>query len=971
MTSERVYVAIDLETTGLDPNRDAIIEIGAVRFACSWPDMGGYRVLERFVTFVNPQRPIPLRIQQLTGIRDADVAGAPTLDAVAPELLAFISSDVYYVIAHNAGFDMGFLQAGGIDFHRPVQDTFELASILLPGAASYSLSELARDLDIPLPDAHRALDDAEAASCLFARLLQEAASLPAGLVRTLLDCGQDSGWPPIRLLEDLEACGALFHDSSFGTIGSEPEAGDGALPENALIPAEATTYRNVDPADLDTFIAPQGFLSQTLGPTYEARQGQADMAHRVLDAINRGDHLLIEAGTGTGKTLAYLLPSALWSMRNQQRMVVATNTIALQDQIIDKDMPLVRDLLRLAGYPAPRSALLKGRSNYLCTRRLYSWYRNRRLRPLELRLLARILVWLRHTATGDVSELFLPTPAERAIWLHIASDADSCSESRCARPTQAGQESLGSHFHDFFHQARQRAESANILVVNHALLLTDIQAGGRVLPPFNHLIVDEAHRLEEAATDQLTYRTDWNAVAVWLGILGQDGSLARLLTEACTSAEDTDSLRRLARIDSLARKTADKIQLFTGRLLHFVRNQEAIRTDSQYTQRIALDRALRSQPAWSELEIEWDTVNSSLHALLHELDHLVEALDDKQWRQKEPFSSYLAELAGVAHDLGELDAHMEQIIYSPGDSRRESVAWAELDEPSGNAAMVSAPLFVSDVIERELIHKKRSVILTGATLRTGSGFAFIRDRLGLWDVTASTVDSPFDYAASTLLFMPSDMPDPRDGQYQQAVEQAIILAALATGGSTVALFTSYAQLRVTADAIRAPLDRHGITVLQHGSASRRRLLREYRQTERAVLLGTRSFWEGVDLPGEELQCLLIVRLPFAVPSDPLVAARTADLENAFRDYTLPDAIIRFRQGFGRLIRRSTDKGIVVILDSRIWRKDYGSAFIESLPICTTRLAPLANLSDEINQWLKPGPRAVPLRASNTGWPRDA
>ncbi len=485
------------------------------------------------------------------------------------------------------------------------------------------------------------------------------------------------------------------------------------------------------------------------------------------------------------------------------------------------------------------------------------------------------------------------------------------------------------------------------------------------MPPFNHLIVDEAHRLEEAATDQLTYRTDWNAVAVWLGILGQDGSLARLLTEACTSAEDTDSLRRLARIDSLARKTADKIQLFTGRLLHFVRNQEAIRTDSQYTQRIALDRALRSQPAWSELEIEWDTVNSSLHALLHELDHLVEALDDKQWRQKEPFSSYLAELAGVAHDLGELDAHMEQIIYSPGDSRRESVAWAELDEPSGNAAMVSAPLFVSDVIERELIHKKRSVILTGATLRTGSGFAFIRDRLGLWDVTASTVDSPFDYAASTLLFMPSDMPDPRDGQYQQAVEQAIILAALATGGSTVALFTSYAQLRVTADAIRAPLDRHGITVLQHGSASRRRLLREYRQTERAVLLGTRSFWEGVDLPGEELQCLLIVRLPFAVPSDPLVAARTADLENAFRDYTLPDAIIRFRQGFGRLIRRSTDKGIVVILDSRIWRKDYGSAFIESLPICTT-ISP-ANLgSDGINQSAETAPGRRTLRASNTG-----
>ena len=971
MTSERVYVAIDLETTGLDPNRDAIIEIGAVRFACSWPDMAHYRVLERFVTFVDPLRPIPLRIQQLTGIRDADVAGAPMLDAVSPELLAFVTSDVHYVIAHNAGFDMGFLQAGGIDFHRPVQDTFELASILLPGAASYSLSELARDLDIPLPDAHRALDDAEAASRLFARLLQIAVQLPAGLVHTLLTCGHDSGWPPIRLLEDLEASGILPRDSSFGLLGSDPESGDSIPTADVPIPANGTTQRTVDPAGLDAFLAPHGYLSQTLGDAYEARQGQIDMAQRVLAAVNRGDHLLIEAGTGTGKTLAYLLPSSLWSMLNQQRVVIATNTIALQDQILDKDMPLVRDLLDTAGYPAPRTALLKGRSNYLCTRRLYSWYRNRRLRPLELRLLARILVWLRQTATGDVSELFLPTPAERAIWSHIASDADSCSESRCAHPTHAGQESLGPYFRDFFHQARRRAESANILVVNHALLLTDIQAGGRVLPPYSHLVVDEAHRLEEAATEQLTYRTDWNTVAVWLASLQHDGGLAHLLVEACEAAQDTDNRRRLGRVASLARKTAEQIQSFTGRLLNFARSQEAIRADSQYTQRIALDRALRSQPAWSELEIEWDTAGSSLRALLHELDHLVDDFGDKQWWLNEPYASYLAELAGLAHDLGELDAQMDRIIYSPGDSRRDSVAWAELDEPSGSAAMVAAPLFVSDVIERELIHKKRSVILTGATLRTGSGFAFIRDRLGLWDVTALTVDSPFDYAASTLLFMPSDMPDPREGPYQQAVEQAIILAAQATGGSTVALFTSYAQLRATADAIRAPLDRHGITVLQHGSASRRRLLREYRQTERAVLLGTRSFWEGVDLPGEELQCLLIVRLPFAVPSDPLVAARTADLENAFRDYTLPDAIIRFRQGFGRLIRRSTDKGIVVILDSRIWRKDYGSAFLESLPPCTTRLAPLANLSDEIDQWLKPGRRALPLRASDIGWSRGS
>jgi DNA polymerase-3 subunit epsilon/ATP-dependent DNA helicase DinG len=227
--------------------------------------------------------------------------------------------------------------------------------------------------------------------------------------------------------------------------------------------------------------------------------------------------------------------------------------------------------------------------------------------------------------------------------------------------------------------------------------------------------------------------------------------------------------------------------------------------------------------------------------------------------------------------------------------------------------------------------------------------------LGLWHATALTVDSPFNYTSTTLLMMPHDLPLPDHAYYQQAVERAIIDATLATGGRTLVLFTSYAQLRTTADAIRSELDRSGITVLEHGASSRNRLLREYRRLEKAVLFGTRSFWEGVDLPGDELRCLVIVRLPFAVPSDPIVAARSRDLENSFSDYMLPDAILRFRQGFGRLIRRATDRGVVILLDSRLWRKEYGSAFLESLPTCTISKAPLANLSEEIPAWLTTAP----------------
>ena len=494
-----------------------------------------------------------------------------------------------------------------------------------------------------------------------------------------------------------------------------------------------------------------------------------------------------------------------------------------------------------------------------------------------------------------------------------------------------------------------------MLVVNHALLLTDMEAGGRVLPPYENLIIDEAHRFEEAATDVLTFRADWNLIIRWLRDLQPKGELCQQMAIACTQAGDPECGRQVTQFASLSSVAESAVRDFSHTLLAFLTGHEDVRTDSGYTQRIAIDAAFRSQPAWSELEIHWDRVSRTISGLTDLLRTLAAELAEKQWWHSEPFVSYLAELSAVADQLNHMRVAVDHIIYGDGDVQSgKLVSWAEVDDRAQDARLVCAPVFVSDRLESELIHGKRSVVLTGATLRTGSGFTFIRDRLGLWDVTASTVDSPFDYKASTLLFMPSDLPDPRSSHYQQAVERAITAAALAAGGSTVALFTSYAQLRTTADAIRVPLDQAGITVLQHGTSSRRRLLREYRQTEKAVLLGTRSFWEGIDLPGDELLCLLIVRLPFAVPSDPLVAARTADLENAFRDYTLPDAILRFRQGFGRLIRRSTDRGVVVLLDSRVWRKDYGAAFRESLPACTERRAPLDTLQDEVHAWLKAG-----------------
>ncbi len=1036
-TTAHVYVALDLETTGLKADKDEIIEIGAVRFTADGRDA---RVLDRFVRFVHPGRPIPLRIQQITGIHDEDVADAPRIDEVLPELRAFIGADVRGVIAHNVSFDLGFLCAAGLDVQRPAFDTFELASILMPGRASYSLGELCRNEGIALLDAHRAFDDAEACAQLFARLLDRVHGLPAPTLRAIVESASrsEASWSPQILFEDAldGALGDVADPGDFEQPVSDAFSEDlprGALGDGAATIDERRKVTPVETAALTDFFGETGHLARMMGASFERRDGQAEMAARVLDSLNRGDHLLIEAGTGTGKSLAYLLPSALWSVQNGRRVVVATYTLALQEQLVESEVPRLMDLLASAGGDLPEVALLKGRSHYLCTRRLARWREQIDARAkgpskLELRVLAKVLVWLLFTETGDVNELFLPTDAEQAIWQQICSHA-ACNAQRCTGPANdpATTSGLGAYHRDFAVAAREQAARAHLLIINHALLFADLAAARRVLPAFSHLIVDEAHHLEDAATEQLTFAAHWSRAAGLLGRLASKGALHGALHGLLDADVRRGKSRAVGAALTLADlgievgQALDLLPAFNQRLLRFAAHQKGRRRDAKYNQRLALDEAVRVQPEWSRVEIEWDHIAGRLRAVADLAEGLRRSLVESGWHKREPASTHLAELEATVGDLREFTRRLDQIILqttgpasgaSPNDEmffrtlfdlpsadapaaaakspnppssaqskpseqapgepfnhldstssipnyqspispldREPTVAWLEINQRTEEATLLLAPRRVGSLLEQALVHDMRTAIFTGATLRTADGFGFTRDRLGLWEVEAATVESPFQYETNTLLYLPNDMPPPNGSGYQQAVERAVIEAALAAGGRTLMLFTSYSQLRTTAAAIRQPLDALGITVLQHGASSRSRVLREYRAAERAVLLGTRSFWEGIDLPGDLLRCLLIVKLPFAVPGDPLVAARSAELENAFRDYTLPDAILRFRQGFGRLMRRVDDHGAVVLLDSRLWQKQYGSAFLESLPTCHTRRAPLAELGVEVGQWL--------------------
>jgi len=947
-TSVRVIqtcVALDLETTGLDAEHDAIIEVGAVKFRDD-------EVLETFSTFVNPGRPIPIMITELTGIRDADVAGAPALHDVLARLARFVGQSL--IVGHSIEFDLGFLRRHSDTFENALLDTFELASVLLPHAERYSLGALAKALGIELEQAHRALDDARATHRLFRSLFQQAAGLPPRTLKEIIGHGERARWPAATFFRAALEEAARHPPERQARPAPAPAGPLFAAVEKArpLQPAAQRTPLDVEQlaALLEEGGAFAALAQQGYFPGYEYRPQQVAMLRSVAQAFNQDQHLLVEAPTGVGKSLAYLIPAAHWGLQNGERVVISTNTINLQEQLYHKDLP---DLARVL--PSEfRAAVLKGRSHYLCPARLQALRRRGANSPEEARVLAKVLIWLPETTDGDGDGLFLPNPVERSLWAQLSAEYEGCAPERCPRFQEGG---------CYFYQARHAAESAHLIIVNHALLLSDVAVQNRVLPEYRYLIVDEAHHLEAATTGGLSFETDpahLRRMLNEIGQVGQAGRLTGLLADVigtCQKAhlpgEIVDRLElSVGKIGLGVERATQQANTFFERLEEFVEEQKTGQSE-QYSFHLRVTSGLRVQPAWEGVEIAWDDANAPLAAVVDGLERLaggLEDLADGPSAFEIPDADDLqAQVLGVARRLGEVREQIHHMITEPSPSL---IYWLESEPKSKRLRLHAAPLHIGPLVEEHLLRKKESVILTSATLRTGGTFDFMRERLNAWEADELAVGSPFDYQNSTLVYLVDDIPETGKPGYQPAVEQSMVALFRATGGRALALFTSYSQLRTTLRAIRAPLAQSGITVEAQGEGvSRAQLLENFRRGERRVLLGTRSFWEGVDVPGEALSCLAIAKLPFSVPSDPIFAARAETFEQPFFEYAVPEAILRFLQGFGRLIRTRTDRGVVVVFDTRLLTKTYGSLFIESLPDPTVRRGSVALLPQAAADWL--------------------
>jgi DNA polymerase III epsilon subunit family exonuclease len=963
------YVALDLETTGLDTEIDEIIEIGAIRF-----DADG--VLDRFETLVNPGREIPPTIQTLTGISEEAVRSARPIWAVAPELDLFVGGSP--LVGHNVtGFDTLFLARAGIAHSESVYDTQELAEMLLPGQAEYGLAALCEQLGIAFEVRHRALVDAEAARMLFLALRARCISLSPEVLGQTTQWLSVTGWPGREFFRE---CRDAYVEAGAGErFATRTTARSLPVMEapKPLSPKANPVEVNVE--EMLTVLRSAGERPD-LFPAFDRRAEQETMVSAVTGALNEDSRLLVEAGTGTGKSLAYLIPAACHGVANADRVIVSTATINLQEQLLKKDIPAVKALLceeqgarrqeqgspprpwrpegaplhsnvaALAIRPAVdsgglRACQLKGRRNYLCLKRFDALRMAGAMSDEEALLATRILIWLSQTETGDRAELRLSS-GEEAVWRRLSADGADCTSSNSPYVVDGS---------CFLQKARKAAEAAHIVVVNHALLLSDKASGGHVLPPYSRLVVDEAHHLEDEATRQFGFVSGERVISEMLdrceSLQGQVQAGLRTLESALGPHSELTTVATSLRQRAAATKgpVRDCFQALS------VFMQEHTIDGLEREQRLLINRSMRVQPDWPEIEMAWENLRLALNEIAAGLKQMQDSLSTPGAAEMVNYELIRSEVDSL---LQEAQGAVNGLSSALEQDDPERIVWLETERIDGSLVVTSVPLAVSGLLQENLYEGLRTLILTGATLQAQGSFAYLQERLGLEEAETLALGSPFDYRRAALVLVPRDMPEPEWPGYLGSLSQAIADLVRGSRGRALVLFTSHASLRATHRLVGEFLQEEAIQVLGQGiDGSARQLVRALQSNPNTVLFGTASFWEGVDIVGEALSLLVITRLPFNVPSDPVFAARAALYDDSFAQYALPQAVLRFKQGFGRLIRSKTDTGVLVVLDRRIASRQYGSAFLESLPDCAMREAAVREMPDLVEQWLARVPSA--------------
>ncbi|SET51197.1 ATP-dependent DNA helicase DinG [Paenibacillus sp. NFR01] len=948
------FAVLDFETTGTQ----SVGEIIQVGLAIVEEDRTVSRV---YASYVKPSTPIPPFITGLTGITDADVQDAPDLDEMMMELVPLLDDVV--LVGHNVAFDFHFLQSaldrcGYLPYQGRILDTIDFLKICFPSLSTYQLGAVSAQLGVKHERPHQADSDALATALVLLECLDELYRLPLLTIQRLAELFQsedsDLAWYFDGLLREREMV-PLQPEGDY-TFFRQLALKVGDWTE-LLPPREEGPYLPLENITFTEYMEEVTRRLKEVLPNYESREAQEMMIVEVRTALEEDKHLLVEAGTGTGKSLGYLLPAIYHSVRAGEKVTVSTHTINLQDQLKERDIPLLTQVV-----PFPfKAAVFKGRGHYLCLRKFEHKINSKDFTGTREEVLtaAQMLVWLAQTESGDDEELNLGGRGGD-FWETVASDTDSCLGRACPWFRKC-----------YYHRAKHEAGIADVVITNHSKLFADVKAGHQLLPAYEHLVIDEAHHLEDVAGKHLGMQMKYFTVAHTLTQLYKDSRNGQLpaLRHILQSSGSEQASEWSAVIDKIypdLLTVKENWDLLCDKLFALLPE----RSDAAAAE--AGQLVLRLQPGRKPQE--WEKLKELEQALYLSLSDIIRSGDKMITEMRESDSqsssdSLVTDLGGLFKDLA---AIREEIRFFMGLSDNNVVYWMEGSTAykAKSLQLYAVPVDVSGQLKELFFDKKKSIVLTSATLSVDKSFQYMIDNLGLGEAAGqgrlmtALLPSPFKYREQALLVIPRDFPSVKgsigDARFVDTLVNSLAEAASATRGRMLVLFTSYKMLRQVYDPLKEALASRDIAVLGQGveGGSRNKLIRRFQESSAAVLLGTSSFWEGVDIPGDALTCLAIVRLPFQPPNHPLAEAKAevlkAQQKNPFMKLSVPQAVIRFKQGFGRLVRTANDRGVVIVYDTRVIESYYGKYFLYSLPGPKMEHMLTEQMVPRIEEWLESG-----------------